>query len=135
MTPATDLATGYLGAFTGNDPDAIAAFVSEGFRNEHLSELGSGCVGRDEYRRRIPHFLEAFSDRMYSIDDLVEQRRDAETDVVVRYRFTAVHDESGRHIEIPGVMWFTVSDGEIVRRTDTWDSLTFLDQIGQRPDF
>lgn len=130
MTSPADVATGYLRAFTGNDPDAIAGFVAEGFRNEHNSELGSSCVGRDEYRRRLPHFLEAFTDRAYCVDDIVERERDSETDVVVKYRFSATHAESGERIEIPGVMWFGIRDREITRRSDTWDSLTFLRQTG-----
>jgi hypothetical protein len=119
----------YLGAFTRNDPDAIAGYVSEGFRNEHLSELGSSCVGRAEYRRRLPHFLASFTDRRYSIVDVIEQRRDSCTEVAVRYRFEANYD--GILIEIPGVMWFSVRDDLITKRVDTWDSLTFLKQTGQ----
>lgn len=122
----------YLGAFTRSDPDAIAAAVSEGFRNEHLSELGSSCVGRDEYRRRLPHFLASFTDRRYSIVDAIEQHRDSCTEVAVRYRFHAVYEES--QIEIPGVMWFSVRDNLITKRIDTWDSLTFLKQSGQYDD-
>jgi hypothetical protein len=121
--------SGYLGAFTRNDPDAIAAYVSDGFRNEHLSELGSGCVGRAEYRRRLPHFLAEFADRHYSIVDVIEQRRDSCTEVAVRYCFEARYD--GTLIEIPGVMWFSVRDDLITKRIDTWDSLTFLKQTGQ----
>lgn len=132
LTPI-DVATGYLGAFTGNDPDAVTAFVAESFRNEHMSELGSGCAGRDEYRRRLPHFMETFSDREYSIDDIIEMKRHATTEVVVKYRFSALHAESDIRIEIPGTMWFGITDGLILRRTDTWDSLTFLRQIGADP--
>ena len=126
---AIEVTTAYLRAFTSNDPDAIAAMVADGFRNEHLSALGSDCVGRDQYRRRLPHFLESFSDRTYQIDDLVEYRRDDVTDVVVRYRFIAEYGDMP--VEIPGVMWFTVRGELITRRVDTWDSLTFLQQTGQ----
>jgi SnoaL-like domain len=129
MPSPIDVTTAFLRAFTSNDPDAIADMVAEGFRNEHHSALGSDCVGRDEYRRRLPHFLESFSDRHYQIDDLVEYRRDAVTDVVIRYRFVASYGELP--IEIPGVMWFTVRGPLITRRVDTWDSLTFLQQTGQ----
>ena len=31
--------------------------MTDGFVNDHASALGSGCVGRDEYRRRLPGFL------------------------------------------------------------------------------
>lgn len=130
MDSAVDVVTAYLGAFSGNDPDAIAAYVAEGFHNEHLSALGAGCVGREEYRRRLPHFLSTFQDRSYSIDDIVEQQREAVTEVVVRYRFEGTW-ENGSRVEIPGVMWFSVRHGLITRRIDTWDSLTFLQQTGQ----
>jgi len=129
VTSAIGVVSDYLGAFTRSDPDAIAAAVSDGFRNEHLSELGSGCVGRDEYRRRLPHFLAAFADRRYSIVDAIEQRRDSCIEVAVRYRFHANYQ--GTAIEIPGVMWFSVHDDLITKRIDTWDSLTFLKQTGQ----
>ncbi|MEL6893098.1 MAG: nuclear transport factor 2 family protein [Actinomycetota bacterium] len=128
---AVDVVTSYLRSFSGNDPAAIAAHVADGFRNEHQSALGSGCVGRDEYHRRLPHFLGAFTDRAYSVEDLVEQRRDAVTDVVVRYHFEA--DYEGQKVKIPGTMWFSVRDGRITRRVDTWDSLTFLQQTDQAP--
>ncbi len=131
MTPAIDVVTSYLGAFTRNDPDAIAAYVSDGFRNEHLSELGSSCVGRDEYRRRLPHFLASFADRRYSIVDTIEQRRESCIEVAVNYRFEATYE--GNEIEIPGVMWFSVHDELITKRIDTWDSLTFLMQTNQYP--
>jgi hypothetical protein len=132
LTPI-EVVTGYLGSFTGNDPDAIADFVADGFRNEHLSALGSSCTGRDEYRRRLPHFLGTFVDREYAIDDLLMMDRHATTEVVVRYLFRGTHNESGVRIEIPGTMWFSIADSLILRRTDTWDSLTFLRQIGADP--
>lgn len=132
MSQPIEVVTDYLQSFTRNDPDAPAGFVSDGFRNEHLSELGSGCVGREEYRRRLPHFLSAFTDRSYSIVDIVEQPRDSCTEVVVRYRFEATYGD--HHIEIPGVMWFSVHDRLITKRIDTWDSLTFLRQTDQAPD-
>ena len=129
MANPVDVATSFLQAFAGNDADAIADMVSEGFRNEHQNALGSDCVGRDEYRRRIPHFLAAFQDRSYEVDDLVEQRRDAVTDVVIRYRFQAIYTDMP--IEIPGVMWLTIRGPLVTRRVDTFDSLIFLRQTGQ----
>lgn len=132
MSTPVEIVTSYLRAFSRNDPDALAAHVSAGFRNDHNSELGSGCVGRDEYRRRLPHFLEEFKDREYTIVDLVSQTRESCTDVVVRYRFQATY--KGVQFDIPGVMWFSVRDLLITKRIDTWDSLTFLNQTGQQSD-
>jgi hypothetical protein len=136
---AGDTARGYLAAFATGEPDSIAAFVADGFENEHLSELGSGCVGRAEYLARLPEFLATFADRSYTIEDLVEDivedgteiddENRSDTAVVVRYRFTATF--KGTRIDIPGVMWFIIRDDLIVRRTDLWDSLTFLRQTDQ----
>ena len=115
----------YLEAFASGDPDAIAALVTDDFVNEHLSELGSGCTGRPEYRRRLPGFLTTFAGARYIVERAVEDG----VDVVARYRFTAEYEEVA--VDIPGVMWFEVRDGLISRRTDLWDSLTFLRQTGQ----
>ena len=41
---------------------------------------------------------------------------------------TASYD--GHPIDITGVMLFEVADGLIARRTDVWDSQTFLRQTG-----
>ncbi len=129
MATPVEIVTGYLRSFRSGDAATIAAHVSARFRNDHLSSLGAGSAGRDEYLRRLPGFLAAFSDPEYEIEDIVHEDRGGITEVVVRYRFGATYD--GRRIELPGVMWFGVEDGFIVRRADVWDSLTFLEQTGQ----
>jgi ketosteroid isomerase-like protein len=134
MNAPVDVVRRYLGAFDSGDPDTVAACVTDDFVNEHLSELGSGCVGRVEYRRRLPGFLSTFAGASYRIIDIGElrsERSDGIQAAVARYHFTA--DYNGTAIDIPGVMWFEVSDGLVARRTDLWDSLTFLRQTGQAP--
>ena len=124
-----EIVSAYLASFATGDSDAVAAYVTDDFVNEHLSELGSGCNGRDEYRRRLPGFLSTFAGARYSIVTLAEVSTPGAGDVVVRYRFQATYD--GTPIDIPGVMWFDVRDGLVARRTDLWDSLTFLRQTDQ----
>jgi ketosteroid isomerase-like protein len=119
----------YLESFATGDPDAVAACVTDDFVNEHLSELGSGCEGRDEYRRRLPGFLSTFAGLRYTIVTLAEISTPGAGDVVARYRLEASYE--GTPIDIPGVMWFDVRNGLVARRTDVWDSLTFLRQTGQ----
>ena len=121
---AADLVIDYLAALGGNDPDAIADLVATDFRNEHLSALGTGSAGRAEYRDRLPGFLAHFSERRYLVDEIVD---DGSGEVVVRYRLEAIHDSIA--VDVPGIMWFTVRDGMISRRTDCWDSLTYLRQV------
>ena len=129
MNTRGDLVKGYLASFATGDPDAVAACVTADFVNEHLCELGSGSEGRDEYRGRLPGFLATFAGARYSIVTLAEIATPGAGDVVVRYRFEATVE--GTPIDIPGVMWFEVRDGLVSRRTDVWDSLTFLRQTGQ----
>ena len=126
MDTRGEIVTAYLTSFATGDPDAVAAYVTDDFVNEHLSELGSGCIGRDEYRQRLPGFLSAFVGARYTIISLGEIATTG--DVVARYRFEATYD--GIAIDIPGVMWFEVRGGLISKRTDLWDSLTFLHQTG-----
>jgi ketosteroid isomerase-like protein len=127
MDPRVDIVHRYLDSFATADPDAIAEFVTDGFVNEHLSELGSGCVGREEYRRRLTDFLAMFPRLRYAIGAI--GALDLDGQAVAGYRMLAEYE--GTPIDIPGVMWFEVRDGLIARRTDLWDSLTFLRQTGQ----
>ncbi len=129
MDTRGEIVRSYLEAFATGDADAVAACVTEDFVNEHLSELGSSCVGRAEYRQRLPGFLATFAGARYSIVVLAEVSTPDAGDVVVRYRLEATYE--GTPIRIPGVMWFDVRDGLIARRIDLWDSLTFLRQTGQ----
>lgn len=131
---AAATAHAYLDALGGDDPAAVAALVGPAFVNEHTAELGAGCTGRDEYARRLPGFFSAFPNRRYTIErtavgELLDDVCDAHTvEVVVGYRFGA--DVRNVRIDIPGVMWITVHDGLVVRRLDSWDSLTFHRQTG-----
>ena len=115
----------YLAAFAGGDPDAIAAHVTADFVNEHRSALGASCHGRDEYRRRLPTFLEAFPRLHYEIVDLVADGNR----VAVAYTLLAA--PSGTTIRVPGAMFLTVVHGLVTHRLDTFDSLTYLRQTGQ----
>jgi len=117
----------YLASFETGSLDAISDHVVDGFVNEHASALGSGTVGKDAYRERLPGFLAMFSALRYEIEYVVESGERA----MAAYRMTAIHN--GHPIDIQGVMSVVVEDGLLVSRTDYWDSLTFLRQSGQTP--
>ena len=122
---AADVARSYVESFASGDPDLIADHVAAGFVNEHASALGSGCHGREEYRRRLPGFLAAFEALRYDVEQVIGDG----PVVAVAYRMTARSD--GHPVDLRGVMVIEVRAGEIVRRADYWDSLTFLRQTGQ----
>ncbi len=124
LTP-TEVVHGYLAAFDAADPDQISGFVADRFVNEHTSALGDGCVGRTEYRTRLPGFLASFPGVHYDVEDTVSDGNR----VVVAYTLTATHD--GHPVSLRGVMRFVVDGEVLVRRVDYWDSLSFLRQVGQ----
>jgi steroid delta-isomerase-like uncharacterized protein len=120
-----DVARSYLESFASGDPDAIAAHVTDDFVNEHTSALGDGCEGRDEYRRRVPGFLASFAGLRYDIEDLIAEGDRA----AAAYTMHATYE--GQPVVVRGVMRITVRDGLVARRTDYYDSLGFLRQIGE----
>jgi ketosteroid isomerase-like protein len=128
MTPA-EVCLGYLAAFATSDPEAVAAFVTDDFSNEHLAALGGGCSGRDEYRRRLPGFLASMVGLRYEVVDTDRDVIAQDDRVCVGYVLHAT--VQGIPVQVPGVMRFEVRDGRIARRIDCWDSLVFQRQVGQ----
>lgn len=114
----------YLDSFATGDVDRIAAHVTDDFVNEHTAALGTGCIGVDEYRRRLPGFLASMPGLRYEVEDVVA---DGER-VVVQYTLHA--DVDARHVAVRGAMRFDVRGASIARRVDYWDSLVFLRQAG-----
>jgi ketosteroid isomerase-like protein len=121
--PAT-VCVAYLQSFSTGDADAVAAFVTDDFVNEHTAALGGGCVGVDEYRQRLPAFLASMPGLWYDIEDVV-----ADGDrVCAAYTLRTTVNE--RPIAVRGVMRFVVRAGRIAHRIDYWDSLVFQRQAG-----
>ena len=127
LTPS-EVVLRYLNALSSGDPDRVAVLVSADFENHHASELGDDCSGRDEYRRRLKTFFTTFERLRYEPEKVVAEG----SRVFAAYRLTAV--ENGKPIDLHGVMDLTVADGQIARRVDYWDSLTYLGQVGKDPD-
>ncbi|HEX2785619.1 MAG TPA: nuclear transport factor 2 family protein [Ilumatobacteraceae bacterium] len=121
---AADVCRGYLEAFSTGQPDNVAAFVTDDFINEHTAALGGGCVGIDEYRKRLPGFLASMPGLRYDIEDVVAEGDHVFAAYTLR---TTVNDKP---IAVRGVMRFVVRDGRIAHRIDYWDSLVFQRQAG-----
>ena len=119
------VARSYLESFASADPDAIAAIVTDDFVNEHTAALSSGCEGKTEYRRRLPGFLASFAGLRYDIEDLVAEGDRA----AAAYTMHATYE--GHPIVVRGVMRILVRDGLVAHRTDYYDALGFLQQIGK----
>ncbi len=118
------VARSYFAAFDGRDPDAIAAHVTDDFVNDHTAALGSGCVGREEYRSRLPGFLDSMPGLHYEIDSVVADR-DA---VAVFYTMTG-RFQGKAPFSVRGAQLLRIRDGLVAARTDYWDSAGFLLQV------
>lgn len=129
-TAAAALAQAYLAAFATGDPDAVAALVTEDFRNVHASALGSGCTGRDEYRRRLPGFLASMPGLRYEVEEPIVDGDRVAAPYLLHADVTAA-DGTTVPLRIPGVMLLTLRDGLVEERVDVWDALTYLRQTGQ----
>ena len=125
MTPR-EVAEAYLASFANGDPGAISAWVTDDFVNEHTSALGSGCVGRDDYRARLGGFLASFAGVTYDVEDLLTDGRRVVAVYTLRARWQG---EDGPPVQVRGVQRLLVRDGLIARRVDYWDSLQFLFQV------
>ena len=119
-----EIALNYLNAFSSGNPDAVAACVSENFENNQIGLLGTGCKGRDVYRRRLAGYLGTFRNIQYTAEDIIHDN----DRVSIAYRMNA--EDNDRPIEINGVMLITISDGLISVRSDYWDGLSYLKQVG-----
>lgn len=114
----------YLGAFATGEPDQVTAMVTDDFINEHTAALGSGCVGKQEYARRVPGFLASMPGLRYEVEDvLVDGLR-----VAVAYTLHAHVNQ--RDVAVRGVMRFVVRGRQVAHRIDYWDSLVFQQQAG-----
>ncbi|WP_311983561.1 nuclear transport factor 2 family protein [Parafrankia sp. CH37] len=110
-------AAAYIAALNAGDPDAVAACVTEDFRNEHASPAGRGCVGRAAYRERLPGFLAAFPGLRYVPDADPVAAGDR---VAVPYLMTASMPEGA--LRIRGLWLLTLRAGLVAHRVDYWDS-------------
>ncbi len=119
-----DIALNYLKAFSTGDPDEVARHVTDDFENIQVGLLGTGCVGADNYRERLPGFLTAFKKLNYEVSEVI-----ADGDKVAA-AYTMTFMDENRPIEIEGVMIMTIKDGRIAMRKDYWDGLSYQEQAG-----
>ena len=123
-TCAHDVCVAYLAAFGTGNPAAITSLVTDDFINEPTAALGGGCVGKDEYARRVPGFLASMPGLRYDVEEVI-----AEGDRVAA-AYTLHARVNDRDIAVRGVMRFRVEGELIAHRTDYWDSLVFKQQAG-----
>jgi ketosteroid isomerase-like protein len=123
VTPG-EVARAYLAAFATGQPEAVAAWVTEDFRNEHTAALGAPSQGRTEYLARLGGFLTTFVDLRYEVEDVVVDGDNA----VAAYQMAARYQGEVPFV-VRGVMRFRVVGERIAHRVDYFDSAVFLRQV------
>ena len=96
-------------------------------------EVPSGIEGHKQF---VSHYLNAFPDLHYTIEDLVA---DGNT-VVIRWIATGTHQgdlpgitRTGRQISVTGMTIARVRDGKFVESWGNWDALGLMQQLGVLP--
>lgn len=119
-----EAALAYVRAFATGDAQAIASFVTDDFFNDHTAALGAPSRGKAEYLDRLPKFLAEFEGLRYEPDEPICDGDRVAVPYLMRARY------GGHAIALRGVFVLRFDGPLIAQRTDYWDSLSFLRQIG-----
>ena len=114
----------FLESFSLGDPCMVVNHVTDDFKNRQMGLLANSFEGKQEYLSRLHPFLNKFRNLRYEIRKVVSE----DCNVVVEYTMHATPE--GHDICVNGVMLFVVHDSLISERSDYWDGLTYLRQVG-----
>tara|TARA_B100001093_G_scaffold459425_1_gene472561 strand:+ start:160 stop:519 length:360 start_codon:yes stop_codon:yes gene_type:complete len=114
----------FLESFSFGDPYKVVDHVTDGFKNRQMGLLANSFEGKQEYLSRLHPFLNKFKNLRYEIRKVISE----DSNVVVEYTLHATPEE--HDICVNGVMVFVVDDSLISERSDYWDGLTYLRQVG-----
>jgi steroid delta-isomerase-like uncharacterized protein len=103
---------------------------------QHEAQAPFPVTGPEGVRQFIKHYLAAFPDLHFTVDDVVAEGQT----VVTRWTSTATHTgdlpgipATGRRISVTGMFSSRVEDGKFVESWSNWDALGLLQQLGVAP--
>ncbi|WP_227376919.1 ester cyclase [Haladaptatus halobius] len=116
--------------------DAIDELLAEDFV-QHSTWGPSKVRGREEFKRQVAAFYEAFPDLEGTVDEVI-----ADGDRVAnRFTMRGTHEgefmdiePTGNAVELTGTIFAHVEDGKIAERWVVDDILGFLQQLGEISD-
>lgn len=128
-----DLGTRYAAAWSGQDPDRLAAFYAEGGT---LSVNGSPSVGREAIRATAAGFMEAFPDMRVTMDSIVPDvgaGSEEGTRATFHWRWTGTNTGpggTGRAVDLHGYeSWTLDADGRITTSDGHYDDAEYRLQV------
>ena len=114
----------FLESFSSGNPRVVVDHVTDDFKNRQMGLLANSFEGKQEYLTRLDLFLNKFKNLRYETRKVISE----DCNVVVEYTMHATPE--GHDICVNGVMLFVVHDSLISERSDYWDGLTYLRQVG-----
>jgi len=89
--------------------------------------------GREGYKQLVAHYLNAFPDSHFTIDDEVQEGDTA----VTRWTVTGTHKgdlptlpASGKTFSVTGITVARLKEGKFVESWNNWDALGLMQQLG-----
>lgn len=111
----TEFATGYAAAWSGQNPDDLAAFYAE---NGRLTvNGGEPAVGRAAIAAKAGEFMEAFPDMVVTMDSVSREG----DHVVFRWTWTGTNTSpggTGKRVRISGSEEWTLSEQGLVQESN-----------------
>jgi len=124
IVKSRNVVVSFLESFSSGDPYKVVDYVTDDFKNRQMGLLANSFEGKQEYLTRLDPFLNKFKNLRYEIRKVISD----DCSVVVEYTMHATPE--GHDICVDGVMLFVVNDSLISERSDYWDGLTYLRQVG-----
>ncbi len=92
--------------------------------------------GIESYKQFVSHYLNAFPDLHFTIDDEVAD----EQTIVSRWTATGTHQgdlpgipRTGRKFSVTGITMARVKNGKFIESWNNWDTLGLMQQLGVLP--
>lgn len=126
----------WLDAWNGHDIDKLVAFHNDNFGGTILSE-DMDYRDTESVRKIAEHFLSAFPDLHFDLDEAVEHRDKIALLWVARGTHKGKYNNippTGKRLKIKGTTFFELQNGKIVKETFLWDGADLLRQMGLLPE-
>jgi steroid delta-isomerase-like uncharacterized protein len=126
----------WLDAWNGHDIEKLVAFHNHHFGGKIVSE-DFDYNDTESVRRIATHFLSAFPDLHFDLDDTVEYQNKVALLWVANGTHKGKYNNippTGKKLQVKGTTFFELKDGKIIKETFLWDGADLLRQMGLLPE-
>ena len=112
--------------------DAVDKLIAADFVH-HDSQSPLGVRGVEAYKHFVKHYLSAFPDCHFTVEDQIAEG----SMVATRWTVSGTHNgtlgnipATGRRMSVTGISWSRVENGKFVESWTNWDTLGMMQQLG-----